>query len=44
MGETARESNVFAVLSGLEQILGSLGYEVGSGASLAAAQQSFIAG
>jgi alanine-glyoxylate transaminase/serine-glyoxylate transaminase/serine-pyruvate transaminase len=44
MGETARESNVFAVLSGLEQILGSLGYEVGSGASLAAAQQSFITG
>jgi alanine-glyoxylate transaminase/serine-glyoxylate transaminase/serine-pyruvate transaminase len=42
MGESAREINVFALLSGLEQILPSLGYEVASGASLAAAQRALV--
>lgn len=41
MGESARESNVFALLSALEMILSSLGYEVAYGASLAAAQRAF---
>lgn len=40
MGESARESNVFALLSALEMILSSLGYEVAYGASLAAAQRA----
>ena len=40
MGESAREANVFALLSALETILPSLGYEVASGASLAAAQRA----
>jgi alanine-glyoxylate transaminase/serine-glyoxylate transaminase/serine-pyruvate transaminase len=40
MGESCREINVFALLSALEIILPSLGYEVASGASLAAAQRA----
>ena len=40
MGESAREVNVFALLSALEIILSSLGYEVAYGASLAAAQRA----
>ena len=40
MGESARAANVFALLSALESILSSLGYEVAYGASLAAAQKS----
>lgn len=40
MGESARESNVFALLSALEMILSNLGYEVAYGASLAAAQRA----
>jgi len=40
MGESCREINVFALLSALEMILPSLGYEVASGASLAAAQRA----
>ena len=40
MGESARESNVFAFLSALERILPDQGYEVAYGASLAAAQQA----
>ena len=40
MGDSARETNVFAVLSALEIILSGLGYEVAYGASLAAAQKA----
>lgn len=40
MGESAREVNVFALLSALEMILSSQGYEVAQGASLAAAQRA----
>ena len=40
MGESARESNVFAFLSALERILPDQGYEVAYGSSLAAAQQA----
>jgi alanine-glyoxylate transaminase/serine-glyoxylate transaminase/serine-pyruvate transaminase len=42
MGESAREINVFALLSGLEQILPGLGYEVACGSSLAAAQRALV--
>ncbi len=40
MGESARERNVFAVLSALENILSKEGYEVAYGASLSAAQRA----
>jgi len=40
MGESARESNVFVLLSALEMVLSSLGYEVAYGSSLAAAQRA----
>ena len=40
MGESARESNVFAFLSALEMILPDQGYEVAYGSSLSAAQQA----
>ena len=40
MGDSARETNVFALLSALEMILSGQGYEVASGASLAAAQKA----
>ena len=40
MGDSARETNVFAVLSALEIILSGQGYEVAYGASLAAAQKT----
>ena len=40
MGESARERNVFAVLSALETILAKEGYEVAFGASLSAAQRA----
>lgn len=40
MGESARESNVFALLSALEMILPAMGYEVAYGSSLAAAQRA----
>ena len=40
MGESARESNVFALLSALERILAGMEFEVAFGASLAAAQQA----
>ena len=43
MGESAREVNVFALLSALEMILSGQGYEVAYGASLAAAQRSLSA-
>ena len=42
MGDSARETNVFAVLSALESIMSSMDYEVAYGASLAAAQQALI--
>ncbi len=42
MGESARESNVFTLLSALEVILSSLGYEVAYGSSLAAAQRALV--
>ncbi len=42
MGESAKETNVFALLSALEQILPTLGYEVASGASLSAAQRALV--
>ncbi len=42
MGESAKESNVFALLSALEQILPDLGYEVATGASLSAAQRALV--
>ena len=40
MGDSARETNVFALLSALEIILSNQGYEVAQGSSLAAAQQA----
>ena len=40
MGDSAREINVFALLSALEVILSGLGYELAYGASLAAAQRA----
>ncbi len=40
MGESARERNVFALLSALETILSKEGYEVAFGASLSAAQRA----
>ena len=40
MGESARERNVFALLSALETILSKEGYEVAFGASLSAAQRT----
>ena len=40
MGESARETNVFALLSALERILPEQGYEVAAGASLSAAQRA----
>ncbi len=40
MGESAREANVFALLSAMETIFPILGYEVASGASLASAQKA----
>ena len=40
MGESAREINVFALLSALEMILSGEGYEVAYGASLSAAQKA----
>ena len=40
MGESARERNVFALLSALETILHKEGYEVAFGASLSAAQRA----
>ena len=40
MGESAREANVFTLLSALERILAGMEFEVASGASLAAAQQA----
>ena len=40
MGESAREINVFALLSALEMILPTMGYEVAYGSSLAAAQRA----
>ena len=40
MGESARERNVFAVLSALETILSKEGYEVAFGARLSAAQRA----
>ncbi len=43
MGESARERNVFALLSALEQILDAAGYEVAYGASLSAAQKGLAA-
>ena len=43
MGESAREANVFALLSALETVLSSLGYEVAFGASLASAQKALAA-
>ena len=42
LGESAREANVFALLSALEQILPDLGYEVATGASLSAAQRALV--
>jgi len=42
MGESARETNVFAFLSALETILSKEGYEVAFGASLAAAQKTLV--
>ncbi len=40
MGDSAREINVFALLSAMEVILSGLGYELAYGASLAAAQRA----
>lgn len=40
MGESARERNVLALLSALEQILNPAGHEIPHGASLAAAQKT----
>ena len=43
MGDSARDRNVFALLSALESILNANGYEVGYGSSLAAAQKALAA-
>ena len=43
MGDGARETNVFSLLSALEMTLSRLGYEVAHGASLAAAQRDLAA-
>ena len=40
MGDSARETNVFTLLSALEIILSTQGYEVAHGSSLAAAQRT----
>ena len=42
MGEGAREANVFALLSALENILSRMDYEVAFGASLSAAQRALM--
>ena len=42
MGESARETNVFTLLSALERILSGMEFEVAAGASLAAAQKAII--
>ena len=42
MGDSARETNVFALLSALEIILSKMDYEVAAGASLAAAQRALV--
>ena len=44
MGESSRESNVFAFLSALEIILAEEGYEVARGAGVAGAQRSLSSG
>ena len=43
MGDSARDRNVLALLSALEQILNANGYEVAYGSSLAAAQRELAA-
>ncbi len=43
MGESAREINVFGLLSALEMVLSGEGYEVAYGASLSAAQKALSA-
>lgn len=43
MGDSARDRNVFALLSALETILNANGYEAAYGSSLAAAQKSLAA-
>jgi alanine-glyoxylate transaminase/serine-glyoxylate transaminase/serine-pyruvate transaminase len=43
MGDSARDRNVLALLSALEQILNASGYEVAYGSSLAAAQKALAA-
>jgi len=40
MGDSAREANVFALLSALEMTLSGMDFEVAQGASLAAAQRA----
>ena len=40
MGDSARETNVFALLSALEMTLSGMNFEVAHGASLAAAQRA----
>ena len=42
MGDSCTEANVFALLSALERIFPGEGYEVGTGVSMAAAQQSIV--
>ena len=42
MGDGARESNVFVLLSALETILSRMDYEVAFGASLSAAQRALV--
>jgi alanine-glyoxylate transaminase/serine-glyoxylate transaminase/serine-pyruvate transaminase len=42
MGESARERNVFALLSALETLLHKEGYEVAFGSSLSAAQRAIV--
>lgn len=43
MGDSARDRNVLALLSALEQLLNENGYEVAFGSSLAAAQRELAA-
>ena len=43
MGDSARDRNVFALLSALEAILNANGYEIAYGSSLAAAQKALAA-
>ena len=43
MGESSRRENVMLILSALEEILGSMGFEIARGRALAAADDAYVA-